>query len=243
MGLKRQAGGGESWARRERHRADRRSTRLHLSCPGSRAHLDVLALVGHIRPAGAFTGGVIAFDSCSDAVLLAGTRADPDAFAAFYRRYERLILGYLLRRTRNPEVAADLTAEVFASALRAAGRYRPESPNAVGWLLTITERTLTSSLRRKRVETRARRRLGIRDAVMFSGEDLERIEALASLDGQTLELLDALPAEQRQAVRARILEERTYSEIAGELETSELVIRKRVSRGLSALQRQLEEPT
>jgi len=66
---------------------------------------------------------VIAFDSCSDAVLLAGTRADPDAFAAFYRRYERLILGYLLRRTRNPEVAADLTAEVFASALRAAGRY------------------------------------------------------------------------------------------------------------------------
>jgi hypothetical protein len=31
----------------------------------------------------------------------AATRADPDAFAAFYRRYERLILGYLLRRTRN----------------------------------------------------------------------------------------------------------------------------------------------
>ena len=184
-----------------------------------------------------------ALDACSDAVLLAGTRADPDAFAAFYRRYERLILGYLLRRTRNPEVAADLTAEVFASALRAAGRYRPESSNAVGWLLTITERTLLSSLRRGRVEARARRRLGIRDAVIFTAEDLERIETLASLDGQSLALLDALPAEQREAVRARILDERPYRDIAGELHTSELVIRKRVSRGLSTLKRQLEEPT
>jgi len=183
------------------------------------------------------------FDACPDAVLLAGTRADPDAFAAFYRRYERLILGYLLRRTRNPETAADLTAEVFAAALRAAGRYRPESATAAGWLLTIAERTLVSSLRQGCVEARARHRLGIRDAVVFTGGDLERIESLASLDGQTLALLDALPIDQRQAVRARILDERSYREIAGELQTSELVIRKRVSRGLSTLKRQLEEPT
>jgi RNA polymerase sigma factor (sigma-70 family) len=186
---------------------------------------------------------VVALDACSDAVLLAGTRANPDAFAAFYRRYERLILGYLLRRTRNPEVAADLTAEVFASALRAASRYRPESPNAVGWLLTIAERTLLSSVRRGRVEARARRRLGIGEALVFSGEDLERIESLASLDGHTLALLDGLPADQREAVRARILNERSYQDIAGELQTSELVIRKRVSRGLSTLKRRLEEPT
>jgi len=200
-------------------------------------------LDGHTSRAGAFTCDVIALDACSHAVLLAGTAADPDAFAAFYRRYERLILGYLLRRTRNPEVAADLAAEVFASALRAAGRYRPESSNAVGWLLTITERTLLSSLRRGRVEARARRRLGIRDVLIFTGEDLERIETLASLDGQSLALLDGLPNEQREAVRARILDERPYREIAGELQTSELVIRKRVSRGLSTLKRQLEEPT
>ena len=131
--------------------------------------------------------------SCSDAVLLAGTRADPDAFAAFYRRYERLILGYMLRRTGDPELAADLSAEVFASALRSARRYRPEGPSAVGWLLTIAQRILASSRRRGRVEARARRRVGIREAVVLSGEDLERIEALASLDGQSLALLDGLP--------------------------------------------------
>lgn len=200
-------------------------------------------LRGHTLGVCAFTLGVVALDACSDSVLLAGTRVDPDAFAAFYRRYERLIIGYMLRRTGDPEVAADLTAEVFACALRAAGRYRPEGPTAVGWLLTIAQRILASSLRRGRVEARARHRIGIREAVMFTGEDLERIETLSSLDGQSLALLDGLPAGQREAVRAHVLDERSYKDIAGELDTSELVIRKRVSRGLSTLKRQLEEPT
>ncbi len=184
-----------------------------------------------------------AHERLTDAGLLAAARWDPDAFAAFYRRYERLVLGYLLRRTGDPEVAADLTAEVFAAALRASGRYRPECPTAVGWLLTIAQRILASSRRRGRVEARARHRVGIRDAVVFSGEDLERIETLASLDGQSLELLNDLPTDQREAIRAHVLDERSYRDIAGELQTSELVIRKRVSRGLSTLKRQLEEPT
>jgi len=180
---------------------------------------------------------------CSDAVLLAAARIDADSFAVFYVRYERLIIGYLLRRTGDPEVAADLAAEVFAAALRAAPRYRPEAPTAAAWLLTIAQRTLASSRRRGRVEARARRRLGIRDAVVLTGEDLERIETLCGLDGQTLVLLDELPLDQREAIRAHVLDERSYRDIAGELQTSELVIRKRVSRGLSAIKRQLEEPT
>jgi RNA polymerase sigma-70 factor (ECF subfamily) len=179
----------------------------------------------------------------ADADLLAAAGRDPEAFALFYRRYERLLLMYMLRRTGDPEVSADLTAEVFAAALRAAGRYRPHAPSATAWLLTIAQHTLASSRRRGRVEARARHRLGIRDAVVLSADDLERIEELCSLDGRPLTLLDELPADQREAVRAHVLNERSYREIAGELQTSELVIRKRVSRGLSNIKSQLKEPT
>jgi RNA polymerase sigma factor (sigma-70 family) len=179
----------------------------------------------------------------SDADVLAATGRDPEAFALFYRRYERLLLMYMLRRTGDPEVAADLTAEVFAAALRAAGRYRPQAPTATAWLLTIAQRTLVSSRRKGRVEARARRRVGIRDTVVLSDDDLERIDALCSLDGRPLALLDELPVDQREAVRAHVLNERSYREIAGELQTSELVIRKRVSRGLSHMKSQLKEPT
>ena len=47
--------------------------------------------------------------------------------------------------------------------------------------------------------------------------------------------MERLAPEQRDAVRAHVIDERPYGEIAGELETSEAVVRKRVSRGLAAM--------
>jgi RNA polymerase sigma factor (sigma-70 family) len=176
----------------------------------------------------------------TDAELLARSRRIPECFAAFYDRYELAVVGYFARRTGDPEVAADLTAEVFAAVLAAADRYRPESDSAAGWLFTIAHNTLSKSLRRGRVEAHARRRLGISEAVSFDSGELEAVESQASADGWVLELLEQLPPEQREAVRARVLEERSYPDIAGELETSELVIRKRVSRGLSHLRAEME---
>ena len=179
----------------------------------------------------------------SDQELLAGTAGDAGLFATFYDRHEAGIVGYFMRRTGDPEFAADLTGEVFAAALAAASRYRSEAPTAAGWLFTIAHNTLTSSVRRGRVESHARVRVGIRDAVEFAPDDLDRVEALASRDDWVLELLERLPVEQRSAIRARVLEERSYAEIAVELDTSELVIRKRVSRGLGTLRKGLEGST
>jgi hypothetical protein len=43
---------------------------------------------------------------------------DPDAFVAYYRRNLALVLAFFLRRTGDPELAADLAAEVFAAVPR-----------------------------------------------------------------------------------------------------------------------------
>ncbi|MGN6170835.1 MAG: RNA polymerase sigma factor, partial [Solirubrobacteraceae bacterium] len=59
--------------------------------------------------------------------------------------------------------------------------------------------------------------------------------------GGVVELVEALPDGERVAVKARIVDERGYSEIAAELRCSELVVRQRVSRGLGRLRRQLEK--
>jgi hypothetical protein len=42
----------------------------------------------------------------SDAELLTRTAREPKAFAAFYRRHERLLLRYLMARCRDPELTA-----------------------------------------------------------------------------------------------------------------------------------------
>jgi RNA polymerase sigma-70 factor (ECF subfamily) len=185
----------------------------------------------------------MSFETASDGELLAAARSEPEAFATFYDRYELKLAGYMARRTGDSEIAADLTAEVFAAVLAAADRYRPERPTAASWLFTIAHNTLAKSLRHGRVEAQARHSVGIHEPVAFHGEELERLASSAEQDGWALELLEQLPADQREAVRARILQERSYPDIAGELRTSELVIRKRVSRGLSTLRAELENPS
>lgn len=176
----------------------------------------------------------------SDAELLGEALSNPHAFASFYDRYETAIVGYFARRVSDPEIVADLTAEVFAAALHGAEGYRPLQPTAIGWLFTIAHNTLATSVRRRRVEAEARLRVGIRDTVSFTDDELDRVEALASEQG-LMALLDGLPRGQRDAIRARVLDERDYPEIATELQCSELVVRKRVSRGLTTLRHQLEQ--
>ena len=76
------------------------------------------------------------------------------------------------------------------------------------------------------------------EAIELTDDDLERIDQLDS-DETSLRLLEALPEDQRSAVVGRVLEERDYSELAAELECSELVVRQRVSRGLRAMRSKL----
>jgi RNA polymerase sigma-70 factor (ECF subfamily) len=179
--------------------------------------------------------------STSDADLLAVAHADADAFTVFYERYEQAIIGYFMRRTRDPELAADLTAEVFAAVLVAAPRYRPVGESAAAWLFTIAANILNMSSRRGRVEETARRQLGLQRAVELRDEHLERVERDLLDEGWVEDLLARLPSDQREAVRARVLEELPYQAIADRMQTSSLVVRKRVSRGLSRLREELEE--
>jgi RNA polymerase sigma-70 factor (ECF subfamily) len=172
---------------------------------------------------------------CSDEELLEIGLDDAQAFGVFYDRYEGALLGFLRRATGRADLAADLTAEVFAVALASLPAFRSDLGSARAWLFGIARHELAQSWRRGRVEAQARRRLGM-EPMMLSDEDLERIDELgarAPLD--SLALLDALPAQQRAAVRGRVIDGRDYEDLAREFDCSELVVRQRVSRGLRAL--------
>lgn len=173
----------------------------------------------------------------SDAELLARTAREPRAFATFYRRHERLVLRFLMLRCRNAELAADLAGETFARALEAAGRFDPArsgGTSAVPWLLMIARNALRASARRGVVAEAARRRLRF-EPLALDDDALARVDILASLDLSLEQLLGDLPDDLRDAVVARVLEERDYDEIAAKLGCSQQVVRKRVSRGLTRL--------
>lgn len=177
----------------------------------------------------------------TDQLLLRADR-DPDAFAVLYRRMEGPLLSWFLRRGTTPELAADLTAEVFAAVLVAGSRFKADGPPAEAWIFGVAHNVLGASRRRGRVANRARRRLGV-EPVTLTDASIERIEELvdAQRSAALLQaLLESLPADQRTAVRAHVIDDRDYDELASELACSEAVLRQRVSRGLRNIRRRLE---
>jgi RNA polymerase sigma factor (sigma-70 family) len=178
----------------------------------------------------------------TDAELLARTPREPQAFATLYRRHEQLVLQFLLGRCHDAEVAADLAAETFASVLEAAARFdaaRSGGVSALPWILAIARHTLIASVRRGTVADQARRRLRLQP-IELTDASLARVEELASIEFDLDQVLADLSPEQREAVVARVLDERDYDEIAAQLGCSQMVVRKRVSRGLMRLRTALQ---
>ncbi len=175
-------------------------------------------------------------DRRTDQELLAlALTTEPEAFTVFYERHVDVVLAFLRRRTSSPEVAADLMAETFAAALLSLhADTEPEQLEVpVAWLLGIARNKLFESYRRGRVEAAAREKLGL-EPLVLNDSDLALVDELSESD-LVNQLADLLPADQLQALRARVIDEREYDEIARDLDCSEAVVRKRVSRALSTL--------
>jgi RNA polymerase sigma factor (sigma-70 family) len=173
----------------------------------------------------------------SDDELLERTAGDRQAFGELYDRHVRAVLGELRRGGLSTEEALDLTAEVFAAALLASRRYRPGEAPARAWLLGIARNKLAHGRRRAATERAARRKLGM-PRLTYSDEALERVEELLDTEQRLYTNgTAALPRAEREAVVARVIEERDYDEIAAASGATPAAIRKRVSRGLAKLAR------
>lgn len=172
--------------------------------------------------------------------LLRRSRADPDAFAKFYEQNARTMLMWMTRRVLDAEIAVDLTAETFAIAMEKSPAFRGRSAEEErAWLWAIGRSQLARFARDGDVERRAVRRLGIQRAAI-DDDEIERIQADAgvhALRERVQSSMKRLPAEQREAVNLRIVDELGYMEVATIAGVSEQVARARVSRGLRLIRR------
>lgn len=130
-----------------------------------------------------------------------------DAHAAELRRF-------LLVICRNPAIAADVLQAAFLKLMEQGGGVRPESRKA--WLFQVAYRLALAM----------RRREGVGQRVMASWAWLQSDEIAPPDDSvarqETIErvrrVINELPPDQRQLVRMRIDEEKTFAEIASELQ-------------------------
>ncbi|MEJ3958972.1 sigma-70 family RNA polymerase sigma factor [Brachymonas sp. G13] len=159
---------------------------------------------------------------------------DAAAFAELVRRFQERVYRFLLRLTRTREDAQDLTQETFMHAYEALPRWRPDAQFST-WLLRIARNQAYDMLRRsQRVDFVA---LEPEHAAQLV--DTGPTPDVALQGTQQLQLLDAalgrLPADQREVLLLREIEQLSYDEIAQVLDVPLGTIKSRIARARLAL--------
>lgn len=154
-----------------------------------------------------------------------------DAGQAF-ERHGRQLYRYLLRRTGNAHDAEELTQRVFVDAATALSRGdRPDS--MLAWLYAIAERRFVDEVRR-----RAR----AADFVAGTRNGAEREDTRdygVPIAAAIQRGIEALPPEQRMVVVMKVLEGRSFGEIARAVKATEGACKMRFARGVRQLQESL----
>jgi RNA polymerase sigma-70 factor, ECF subfamily len=168
---------------------------------------------------------------------------DPADLTRLYERSARALLVFFQRRVDDPEVAVDLMSDCFTIALERRDQFRGEGDEALsGWLWAIAQSVLREFERRDKSAQFWARRLG-RERRALTDKEMERIEELAasqSIREAVARDLDRLPADQREAVRLRVIEGLPYADIAARLGLTASGTRTMVTRAMRTLRGMLE---
>ncbi len=153
------------------------------------------------------------------------------AFELLFERHSGKVLSYLSKRLQAPKEAQDLLQEVFFKLHRSRHQYNRTLPFSP-WLFSITRSMWIDFLKKRRLEDATDPDVIDKLTQVTSGVGTSELSFEPSFGK---EILDHLPANQKEAVGLRVYDEATFDEIALKLSTSPENARQLVSRGLKKL--------
>jgi RNA polymerase sigma-70 factor (ECF subfamily) len=178
--------------------------------------------------------------SVSDESLLAAMGAgDPDAAAAFLRRFQARVFGLALTVVRDRGTAEEVAQETFVRAWQHAAAYDPRRGRVSTWLLSIARNLAVDRIRTKRAQPIDPEVLMSMD--LPSNEPDPELVGMNSYESVRVQrALRTLPAEQRQALLLASFYGRTAREIA-DLEGIPIgTVKTRIRTAMIKLRSQLE---
>jgi RNA polymerase sigma-70 factor, ECF subfamily len=162
-----------------------------------------------------------------------GTDLDPAHFAEIYLTHYRGVAGLIYRRTGDPHVTEDLTADVFLAAYRSLAKYRASEIPLRAWLWRIaTNRVNRWARRRSGLASILERLSRLRSTSTESRENRDYTHALAAF-------LQLRPGEQ-DVISLHHIEGLSVDEVALILDVPPGTVKSRLSRSRDALRKKLE---
>jgi RNA polymerase sigma-70 factor (ECF subfamily) len=175
---------------------------------------------------------------CSLAQLLAESSTGAEtAFADLHLRTRARLHATVLRVVRSPELAREVTQEVYLEIWQQAGRYSPDRGTALAWMLMIARRRAVDRVRAVNRTSELEHRVSL---ARPGWTDDHADQVVRRLDAARVHpLLDCLSPLQRQAVTMVYLERRTLQEAATVLEVPLGTLKTRVRDALLRLRRRV----
>ncbi len=180
-----------------------------------------------------------AISPADDRLLVAAAQADRSAFAQIYERHVSHVYRYVMRRTGNPDLSEDLTAETFERAVGAIERYDWRGAPLISWLLRIADRACTDWYRHP-----DRKREGSLEPALVNLPGLpsaEEVAIQAEADSRLYSALETLTPARREVVMLHLGEGLSLAAISRRLGRGESAVRMLYARGLRDLRARLDD--
>lgn len=174
-----------------------------------------------------------------EAAWIEAAKADPCAFAPLYERYATPIYRFCYRKVGDPDIANDLTTQIFIRAIERIDRYTyRDGATFRSWIFTIARNIVTDRWRRFRPSHSLEPNVN-----SLANDDPGPEEHALHRDelARLLAVLDRLPDNQRDIIELR-LAGLTTTEVGRALGMSRLAVKSAQSRAYKRLRDLLTPP-
>jgi RNA polymerase sigma-70 factor (ECF subfamily) len=171
---------------------------------------------------------------------------DDGAFAELVQRYRARVFGSFVKRLGDRQEAEDLTQEVFLRLYRFRDRYQPRARFAT-WLFHVSQNVARNALRSRRRRPALRLEAlgapadaGVVEALLTDrGEEPSRPMERSELAGVVRAAVSLLAGRQRAALELHQFHDRTYAEVAAQLDMTPKAAKSLLYRARNELRESL----
>jgi RNA polymerase sigma factor (sigma-70 family) len=176
------------------------------------------------------------FDQSDLALIQAMAAGHAPALDELYARHGSAIFSFLMARTGDRPLAEEVVQDVMLAAWQGASGFRGES-KVLTWLLTIARNRVINAQRRRDLPL-----VPYNDALDSPTDDTGPLEKVVKQAEQRAvrELLDKLPAHQREVLILVFYHQLSEVEVAEVLDIAVGTVKSRLFRGKEALRRGLQ---
>lgn len=171
-------------------------------------------------------------DNVSDSELLTLIQKNDDqrAFAVLMDRYKDKVTALAYRLMYNSDVAEDAAQDVFCTVWRNRDKWDVNgSAQFSTWIYRVTVNRCVDLKRKQRPQ------LDIQEMELAHDDNVDQTMRQTQLADALGLLLEELPTNQSLALKAYYLEEKSISDIALDMDKSELSVRSMIKRGKAGL--------